>query len=97
MEAIFGHSMATGKFVVGSGKALGAPIKTEGVGETIEIHNTSKTLSDTKPTEILTNSTVGGKRKRGAFIEDEKLLLTNMSDAVTLVGMLSSMTLHYRH
>jgi hypothetical protein len=39
MEAIFGHSMATGKFVVGFGEALGAPIKTEGVGETIEIRD----------------------------------------------------------
>jgi hypothetical protein len=63
IEAIFGHSMAIGKFVVGSGEALGAPIKTEGVGETIEIHSTSKTLPDTKPTEILTNSTVVGKRR----------------------------------
>jgi hypothetical protein len=61
MEAIFGHSMATGKFVVGSGEALGAPIKTEGVGETIEIHSTNKTLPDTKPTEILTNSAGVGK------------------------------------
>jgi hypothetical protein len=86
MEAIYGHSMATGKFVVGSGEALGAPIKTEGVGETIEIHSTSKTLPDTKSIEILTNSTVGGKRKRGAFTEDEKLLLTNMSDVVNNVA-----------
>jgi hypothetical protein len=78
--------MATGKFAVGFGEALGAPIKTEGVGETIEIHSTNKTLPDTKPIEILTNSTVGGKRKRGAFTEDEKLLLTNMSDVVNNVA-----------
>jgi hypothetical protein len=86
MEAIFGHSMATGKFVVWFGEALGAPIKIEGLGETIDIHSTSKTLPDTKPTEILTNSTVVGKRKRGAFTEGEKLLLTNMSDAVNNVA-----------
>jgi hypothetical protein len=29
---------------------------------------------------------VGGKRKRGAFTEDEKLLLTNMSDVVNNVA-----------
>ena len=34
----------------------------------------------------MTNSTVGGKRKRGAFTEDEKLLLTKMSDAVNNVA-----------
>ena len=42
--------------------------------------------SSSKATEVLTNSTVGGKRKRGAFTEDEKLLLTKMSDAVNNVA-----------
>jgi len=32
------------------------------------------------------NSTVGGKRKRGNFTKDEMLLLTNMSDAVNNVA-----------
>jgi hypothetical protein len=81
MEAIFGHSMATGKYALGSGEALGAAVKTEGAGETIDIPSSS-----TKPTELITNSVGCGKRKRGAFSEDEKLLLTNMSDAVNNVA-----------
>jgi hypothetical protein len=81
MEAIFGHSMSTGKYVVKSGEALGAAVKTEGARETIDIPN-----SNTKPTELITNSVGCGKRKRGSFSEDEKLLLTNMSDAVNNVA-----------
>jgi hypothetical protein len=81
MEAIFGHSMATGKYAVGSGEALGAAVKTEGAGETIDIPSSS-----TKPTELITNFVGCGKRKRGAFSEDEKLLLTNMSDAINNVA-----------
>jgi hypothetical protein len=73
--------MATGKYVVGSGEALGAAVKTEGAGETIDIPSSS-----TKPTELITNSVGCGKRKRGAFSEDEKLLLTNMSDVVNNVA-----------
>jgi hypothetical protein len=42
--------------------------------------------SSSKATEVLTDSTVGGKRKRGAFTENEKLLLTNMSDAMNNVA-----------
>jgi hypothetical protein len=81
MAAIFGHFMATGKYVVGSGEALGAAVKTEGAGATIDIPSSS-----TKPTELITNSVGCGKRKRGAFSEDEKLLLTTMSDAVNNVA-----------
>jgi hypothetical protein len=81
MEVIFGHSMATGKYVVGSGEALRAAVKNEGAGETNDIPS-----SRTKPTELITNSVGCGKRKRGAFSEDEKLLLTNMSDAVNNVA-----------
>ena len=35
---------------------------------------------------MLATSGVGGKRKRGTFIKDEILLLTNMSDAVNNVA-----------
>ena len=42
--------------------------------------------SSSKATEVLINSIVGGKRKRGAFTEDEKLLLTNMSNAMNNVA-----------
>ena len=43
--------------------------------------------SNSKATEKVTDSSVGGgKRQRGTFTEDEKLLLTNMSDAVNNVA-----------
>ena len=94
MEAIFGHAMATGKYAVGSGEALGqnqddnVAAKIEGTSfkcasEAPSSHDIS---SSSKATEVLTNSTVGGKRKRGAFTEDEKLLLTNMSNAMNNVA-----------
>jgi hypothetical protein len=38
-----------------------------------------------KPTEILTSS-IGGKRKRTYFSEDEILLMTNMTDVVNNVA-----------
>jgi hypothetical protein len=49
--------------------------------ETTDVPNSSKA------TDPLTNTSVGGKkRKRGTFTKDEKLLLTNMSDAVNNVA-----------
>ena len=94
MEAIFGHAMATGKYVVGSGKALrqnqddSVAAKIEGTSfkTASDYPSSHDILSSNKATEVLTQSTVGGKKKRGAFTEDEKLLLTNMSDAVNNVA-----------
>jgi len=42
--------------------------------------------SNSKATEILTTSSAGVKRKRSTFTKDEKLLLTNMSNAVNNVA-----------
>ncbi|CAD6218423.1 unnamed protein product [Miscanthus lutarioriparius] len=72
MEAIFGHSMAIDRYALGSGKALREKTNTK-VGE------------GSKAIELL-QSTMGGKRKRGNFTEDEMLMLTNMSDVVNNVA-----------
>jgi hypothetical protein len=92
MEAIFGHATATGKHALGSGEFLGqnqadnVAAKVEGTtfkyaSETTDVPNSSKA------TDPLTNTSVGGKkRKRGTFTEDEKLLLTNMLDALNNVA-----------
>ena len=93
MESIFGHAMATGRFVVAFGEALG-PNQAESVAAKVEGPSsthvpTKKTDTDvgssSKATELL-SSAVGGKRKRGTFSEDEMLMLTNMSDAVNNVA-----------
>ena len=93
MEAIFGHSMATGRYALGSGEALGvnqadsAAAKVEGSA----FHHVPKEKTNTevgegsKAIEQL-HSMVGGKRKRGNFTEDEMLLLTNMSNVVNNVA-----------
>jgi hypothetical protein len=82
MEAIFGHSMATGRYALGSGEALGfnqaksAAAKDEG------------SVFNHVPKEK-TNTEVGEgkrKRKRGNFTEDEMLVLSNMSDAMNNVA-----------
>jgi hypothetical protein len=89
MEAIFGNALATGRYAVGSGEALGqnqadsGPVKAEGCPFT-------QTPSDKAPTATaegskVTEPAVGGKRKRGTFTEEEMFMLTNMSDAINNV------------
>ena len=93
MEAIFGHSMATGRYALGSGEALRvnqadiAAAKVEGSA----LHHFPKEETNTEVDEgskaiELLQSTMGGKRKRGNFTKDEMLLLTNMSDVVNNVA-----------
>ena len=87
MEAIFGHAMATGKFALGSGEALGqnqvdsVAAKVEGPAFTYISEERAQTDvgEGSKATEI-PSIAVGRKRKRGNFSEDEMLMLTNMSD-----------------
>jgi hypothetical protein len=94
MEAIFGGALATGKHALGSGESLG-PNKNDNVatkveGTSFKYASDEKTVHEvsnsSKATEILTTSSVGVKSKRGTFTKDEKLLLTNMSDAVNNVA-----------
>jgi len=90
MEAIFGGNMATGRFAVGSGEALGQNL-TDSVagkaeGPTMTYTTTQTEINEgSKATEV-PSTVVGGKRKRGNFSEEEILMLTNMSDAVNNVA-----------
>ncbi|CAD6223217.1 unnamed protein product [Miscanthus lutarioriparius] len=92
MEAIFANAMATGKFALGSGEALGQN-QADSVGAKADgpplTHTTvpSEQGGDSKATELLPTSLAAGpKRKRGNFSEEEMLMLTNMSDAVNNVA-----------
>ena len=93
MESIFGHAMATRRFVLASGEALGAN-KADSVAAQLEGPSSTHVLAEkthtdvgcsSKATELL-SSAMGGKRKGGNFSEDEMLMLTNMSDAVNNVA-----------
>jgi hypothetical protein len=71
MEAIFGHSQATGRFALSSGEALrvnqatSQPAKVEGTDE----KSPTRLCEGNMATEILPQSaTVGSKRKRGALM-----------------------------
>ena len=94
MEAIFGQAMATGRFALGFGEALGAnqADSVAGKAEGIAANNVCEEKTNTevgegsKATELLATSGVGGKKKRGTFTKDEMLLLTNMLDAVNNVA-----------
>jgi hypothetical protein len=93
MEAIFGHAMATGKFALGSGEALGqnqvdsVAAKVEGPAFTYISEERAQTDvgEGSKATEI-PSIAVGRKRKRGNLSEDEMLMLTNMFDVVNNVA-----------
>ncbi|CAD6205228.1 unnamed protein product [Miscanthus lutarioriparius] len=93
METIFGSSMATGRFALGSSEPLGVN-NDDSVAAKIEVHGFT-TAADVKcspemgeggkATELLT-STVGVNRKRGNFSEEEMLIMTNMTDVVNNVA-----------
>ncbi|XP_066311251.1 uncharacterized protein [Miscanthus floridulus] len=92
MEAIFANAMATGKFALRSGEALGQN-QADSVGAKADgpllTHTTvpSEQGGDSKATELLPTSLAASpKRKRGNFSEEEMLILTNMSDAVNNVA-----------
>jgi hypothetical protein len=93
MKTIFGSSMATGKFVVGSCEALGTnyaesvAAKIEGTTFTTTPdlkQATTKVGDGIKATDVMTPS-VGGKIKRPLFMEDEMLMMINMTDVVNNV------------
>ena len=93
MESIFGHGMATGRFAQGSGEALGVnhadSVAAKAEGAPFPHVPAAKTQTEagegSKATELL-QSTMGGKRKRENFTEDEMLMLTNMSDIVNNIA-----------
>jgi hypothetical protein len=102
MEAIFGSTLATGRFAVGSNQPLGVnksdsvAAKLEGEDytspkyeckPTFEFGDASKvTATATPTTTVPVSETVCGKRKRGHFSEEEMLMMTNMNDAINNVA-----------
>ncbi|CAD6261346.1 unnamed protein product [Miscanthus lutarioriparius] len=87
METIFGSSMATGRFALGSSEPLGVN-HADSVAIKIEGHDFTSTADVKTSTEMVTNlltSTIGAKRKRANFSEDEMLMMTNMTDVVNNV------------
>jgi hypothetical protein len=86
MEAIFGHSMATGRYAIGSGEPLGVnqadsqAAKVE--GDSNAEKSPTKRGEGSKATQHQSQDAVGNKRKRGTFTEDEMIMITNMFDAI---------------
>jgi len=76
MKTIFGSSMATGRFALGSSEPLGvnnvdnvaAKIEGHGFTTVADVKASPEMGEGSKATELLT-STVGVKRKRGNFSE----------------------------
>lgn len=92
MQMAFGSTMATGRFAMGSGEALGV---FSGFGDR-EGGTTSSTPKDNagaghkkpEPAEVskATEGTgAGGKRKRSCLPDEEAVLMNNMIDAVNNV------------
>jgi hypothetical protein len=101
MEAIFGSTLATGRFVVGSNQPLGVnksdsvAAKLEGEdfacltyeGKTgFEFGEASKATATPTTTVPMSETVCGNKRKRGHFSEEEMLMMTNMNDAINNVA-----------
>ncbi|CAD6233575.1 unnamed protein product [Miscanthus lutarioriparius] len=93
METIFSSSMATGRFSLGSSEPLGVnqadnvagKIEGHGFATAADVKTSTEMGEGSKATDLLT-STVGAKRKRANFSEDEMLMMTNMIDAVNNVA-----------
>ena len=93
METIFGSSMATGRFALGSSEPLGvnnddsvaAKIEVQGFTTAADVKCSPEMGEGGKATELLA-STVGVNRKRGNFSEEEMLIMTNMTDVVNNVA-----------
>ena len=100
MEALFGSTLATGRFALGSNEPLGVnnadsvAAKLEGQDfscGTFENKSTPEFGEGSKATtpvfgEGSKDNIVGAKRKRANFSEEEMLMMTNMTDAVNNVA-----------
>jgi hypothetical protein len=90
MDAIFGENMATGRFALGSGEALGQnqadSVAAKAEGPPMTYTTTQTKISEGSKATAVPSTVVGGKRKRGNCSEEEMLMLTNMSDTVNNVA-----------
>jgi hypothetical protein len=85
--------MATGRFALGSSEPLGvnnvdsvaAKIEGQGFTTAVDVKGSPKMGEGSKATELLTSS-VGVKRERGNFSEEDMLMMSNMTDAVNNVA-----------
>jgi hypothetical protein len=85
--------MATGRFALGSSEPLGvnnvdsvaAKIEGHSFTTAADVRGSPEMGEGSKATELLT-FTVGVKRKRGNFSEEEIMIMTNMTDAVNNVA-----------
>jgi hypothetical protein len=96
MQTIFGSTLATGRFALGSSAPLGVNTA-DSVAAKVEGHDftasapafegkTTTELGEGSKATLPMTSTAWGKRKRAAFNEDEMLMMTNMIDAVNNVA-----------
>ncbi|KAG2571693.1 hypothetical protein PVAP13_7KG116755 [Panicum virgatum] len=96
-KTLFASTLATGRFALGSNEHLGVnnadsvAAKLEGQDFSCPTYegkataNTFDFAEGSKATTPLSQS-VGGRRKRGNFSEEEMLMMTNMTDAVNNVA-----------
>ncbi|CAN6315498.1 unnamed protein product [Urochloa humidicola] len=99
METLFGSTLATGRFALGSNEPLGVN-KADSVGAKLEGEDFTlptyegKTAFEcgeaskatTTATAPVSESVCGNKRKRGNFTEEDMLMMTNMNDAINNVA-----------
>ena len=83
MEALFGSTLATGRFALGSNEPLGVN-NADSVAAKLEGQDFSCGTSEFG--EGSKDNIVGAKRKRANFSEEEMLMMTNMTDAINNVS-----------
>ncbi|CAN6197983.1 unnamed protein product [Urochloa humidicola] len=93
MEIIFGNGLATGKFAMGSGEALGNPsdfaestLKVE--PDATKVDDASKLLREATKTQdaSVSGTEFANKRRRSMLCEGDILVMTGMTDAVNNVA-----------
>ena len=93
LETLFGSTLATGRFALGSNEPLGVnkadsltvKLEKDSVGLKQEADR-DKTTFECGKTTVPVSESVCGKRKRGTFTEEEILMMTNMNDAINNVA-----------
>ncbi|KAM0919239.1 hypothetical protein ACQ4PT_008353 [Festuca glaucescens] len=81
MHTIFSFGLATGKYAMGSSEPLGSPAPPPAPEDADTQESDTVNLDADKPVDAPEKPTAG-KRKRGAFADDELVAFTNMTVAV---------------
>jgi hypothetical protein len=88
MQTIYSFDLATGKFAMGSGEALAMPPPASSL-EDDDMQESDIVILDGPPAdknEDAPSRVHGGKRKRGAFVDDELSAFTTMTIVVNDVA-----------